>query len=132
VESLKTVAEATTQVVTAAACAADVSARVQVTRSGFGYNFTTQRFVQTVTLKNVSAAAIASPISLVLDNLSSNATLYNATGTTACATPAGSAFINWLSSLAPGASASIVLQFVNPTRAGIAYSTRVLSGNGGR
>ncbi len=131
-EATKTTAEATTQIVSAPACAADVSSQIQVTRSGFGYNFTTQRFVQTVTLKNTSANAIASPISLVLDNLSSNATLYSPTGTTACATPAGSPFINWLSSLAPGASASIVLQFTNPTKAGITYATRVLAGSGGR
>ena len=131
-EALKTVADTTTQIVNAAQCAINVSAQVQVTRSGFGYNFAIQRFVQTVTLKNISGSTLASPISLALDNLSSNATLYGATGTTACATPAASPFINWLSSLAPGASASIVLQFTNPTKAGIMYTTRVLAGSGGR
>jgi hypothetical protein len=131
-ESPKTVAEATTQIVNAPVCASNVSAQVQVTRSGFGYNFATQRFVQTVTLKNISGSTVNAPISVVLDGLSSNATLFNPTGTTACATPAGSPFINWLSSLAPGASASIVLQFTNPTKAGITYATRVLSGSGGR
>ncbi len=132
VESPKTLAEATTQIVNAPACASNVSAQIQVTRSGFGYNFATQRFVQTVTLKNMSGGTVPAPISLVLDSLSSNATLYNATGTTACATPAGSPFINWSSSLAPGASASIVLQFTNPSKAGITYATRVLAGSGGR
>ena len=132
VEALKTVAEATTQVVNAPSCAADVSAQVQVSRSGFGYNFATHRFVQTVTLKNISGATISSPISLVLDSLSSNASLYNATGTTACATPAGSPFINWLSDVAPGASASIVLQFIDPSKAGITYRVRVLAGSAGR
>jgi hypothetical protein len=132
VESPKTVADTTTQIVNTPVCASNVSAQVQVTRSGFGYNFTTQRFVQTVTLKNVSGAITSSPISLVLDSLSSNATLFNATGTTACATPAGSPFINWSSSLAPGASGSIVLQFTNPSKAGITYATRVLAGSEGR
>ena len=131
VESVKTVADATTRLVNAPACASDVSPQVQVNRAGFSYNFATQRFVQTVTLKNISTATIASPISLVLNNLSSNATLYSPTGTTACATPAGSPFINWLSSLSPGASASIVLQFIDPTKTGITYATRVLSGSGG-
>jgi len=131
-EALKTVADTTTQIVNAPQCAANVSAQVQVTRSGFGYNFAIQRFVQTVTLKNISGSPLASPISLALDNLSSNATLYTPTGATACAAPAGSPFINWLSSLAPGASASIVLQFTNPTKAGITYATRVLAGSGGR
>jgi uncharacterized repeat protein (TIGR01451 family) len=132
VEPLKTMAEAATQIVSAPACASDVNAQLQVTRSGFGYNFSTQRFEQMVTLKNISAVTIVSPISLVLDSLSSNATLYNATGTTACATPAGSPFINWLNSLAPGASASIVLQFTNPTKGGITYATRALDGTAGR
>ena len=131
-EATKTAAEAVTQVVSAPACATDVSAQVQITRSGFGYNLATGRFVQTVTLKNSSAASIAAPLSLVLDNLSSNSTLYNATGTTACATPAGSSFANLSTSLAPGASASILLQFTNPTRAGITYATRVLAGSAGR
>jgi hypothetical protein len=131
-ESAKTQAEATTQVITAPACATNVSSQVQVTRSGFGYNLATQRFVQTVTLKNISTVTIASPISLVFDSLSSNATLYNPIGTTSCATPAGSPFINWLSNLVPGASASIVLQFTNPSKAGITYSTRVLAGAAGR
>jgi hypothetical protein len=131
-EPRKKVADATTQVVNAPACASNASAQVQVTRSGFGYSFATQRFVQTVTLKNISANVVAAPISLVLDGLSANATLYGATGTTACATPAGSPFINWQSTLSPGASASIVLQFTNPTKAGITYATRVLAGSGGR
>ena len=132
VESTKTVAEATTQVVSASACATNASAQVQVTRSGFSYNFATQRFVQTVTLKNISGSAVGAPLSLVLDNMSSNAALYSQSGTTSCATPAGSPFVNWSSSLAPGASASIVLQFTNPTRAGITYATRVLAGSAGR
>jgi hypothetical protein len=131
-EAPKSIADATTQIVSADACTSDVSGQVQLLRSGFGYNFTTQRFVQTVTLKNTSTATIAAPISLVLDSLSSNATLYSPSGTTACATPAGSPFINWLSSLAPGASASIVLQFADPSKAAITYATRVLAGTGGR
>ena len=132
VEATKTVAEATTQIATSPVCATDVSTRVQVTRSGFGYNFASQRFVQTVTLKNISASTVSTPISLVLDTLSSNATLYSSTGTTACAAPAGSPFLNWLSSLAPGASASVVLQFVDPSKTGITYKTRVLAGGSAR
>src|SRR5438067_7093829 len=55
VEALKTAAEATTVVGSVSACASNVSNQVQVTRSGFGYNLATQRFMQTVTLKNLSA-----------------------------------------------------------------------------
>ena len=104
----------------------------ELLRSGYGYNFATGRFVQTVTLKNTGSSIIKGPVSLVVDNLSSNATLYNPSGTTGCAAPAGSAFVNWGGDLAPAASASIVLQFTNPTRGAITYATRVLAGTAGR
>jgi PASTA domain len=115
-----------------AGCATDISSLVQVTRSGFGYNVSTQRFVQTLTVRNISTSVIDGPISLVLDSLSSNASLFNMTGTTVCAAPAGSPFINLAGDLNPGASGSVTLQFTNPTRAGITYATRVLGGSAER
>lgn len=132
VEASKTTAEATTSIGTTTACASNVSSQVQVTRSGYGYNFTTARFVQTVTLKNTGTGIITGPISLVLDSLSSNATLFNLSGATACAVPAGSPYINTAGDLNPGASVSVSLQFTNPTKAGITYATRVLSGSAPR
>ena len=132
VEALKTVADATTQVGSGPACASDLSSKVQITRSGFGYNFATQRFVQTVTLKNTSANAIVGPLSLVLDALSANATLANASGTTACAAPSGSPFVTLAGDLAAGAGTSVVLQFANPSKTGITYTTRVLAGSAPR
>jgi len=131
-EAPKTAAEATTQIGSAPACATDVSPQVQVTRGGFGYNFATGRFAQTVTLKNTSASAITGPLSLVLDSLSGNATLFNPSGTTSCAAPAGSPFINLAGGLTPGASAALALQFTDPNRTGITYATRVLAGSAGR
>jgi uncharacterized repeat protein (TIGR01451 family) len=132
VEALKTAAETTTQVVSSTSCASNVSSQVQITRSGYGYNFATQRFVQTVTLKNMTTAVITGRISLVLDGLSITATLFGPAGSTACALPAGSPYINFTGNLNPGASASTVLQFANPTRAGISYATRVLAGSAAR
>jgi photosystem II stability/assembly factor-like uncharacterized protein len=111
-------------------CATDVSGSIQITRSGYGYNFTTGRFYQTVTLTNSGSGVISGPISLVLDNLSSNATLFNAEGNTVCAAPLGNPFIKLSGPLNPGARASVVLQFSNPTKAGITYTTRVLAGGG--
>jgi hypothetical protein len=111
-------------------CAADVSSQVTVTRSGYSYNFATGRFFQTVTLKNTGASAIQGPLSVVLTGLSSNATLSNASGSTKCAAPLGSPFISLSRALNPGASASVVLQFADPTKAGIVYSTRILSEDG--
>ena len=76
----------------------------------------------------VHGGVIAGPLSLVLDKLSSSAALFNLSGTTACAAPAGSPFINSSGNLNPGASVSVTLQFMNPTRTGITYFTRVLAG----
>ena len=131
-EAAKTVADATTQITSGTTCASDVSSQVQVTRSGFGYNVSTQRFVQTVTLKNATSGTITGPISLVLDSLSSNATLFSPTGSTACALPAGSPFVSAAGDLGPGASISMGLQFTDPTKAGITYSTRILAGTAAR
>jgi len=109
-------------------CASNVSGTVGVTRSGYSYSIVTKRYAQTVTLTNNGASAIAGPISLALDDLSSDATLFNAVGTTACAVPAGSPYVQIAGPLAPGASANVVLQFADPTKSGITYSTRVLAG----
>jgi CSLREA domain-containing protein len=129
VEGSKTSAEATTTVTSP--CATDISSSVSVTRSGDVYNFGTQRFYQTVTLTNNSVSAISGPVSLVLEGLSSNASLFNATGNTTCAAPLGSPYINVTTgSVAPGASVSVVLQFKDPTKATITYSTGVLAGSG--
>jgi uncharacterized repeat protein (TIGR02543 family) len=115
------------------ACAQDVSGLMFVTLGGFTLNPITGRFLQTVTLTNGSAATITGPISLVLDNLSSNATLANATGTTdALAPPAGSPYINASTNLAPGQAITVTLQFTDPSRGAISYTTRVLAGPGSR
>jgi hypothetical protein len=116
----------------ASACATDVSGQIAITRSGYAYNFTTQRFTQTVTLTNAGNTSILGPVSLVLDSLSSNATLFNGSGSTACAVPLGSPFISVTGPLNAGANVSVVLQFTNPTKAGITYQTRVLAGSGSR
>jgi hypothetical protein len=112
-------------------CAADVSTSITVTRGGYVLNPGTGRFVQTDTLTNNSANTITGPISLVLDGLSADATLFNATGTTdSLEPPAGSPYINAAVTLAPGQSVMIQLQFTDPTRGAITYNTRVLAGPG--
>jgi uncharacterized repeat protein (TIGR01451 family) len=132
VEAAKTAAEATTLVASGPQCASDVSGSTSVTRSGYSYSIVTKSYAQTVTLENTSSAAITGPISLVLDNLSSNAILSNASGSTSCASPLASPFLSVAGPLNPGASVSVVLQFNDPTKAGISYTTRVLAGTGQR
>jgi hypothetical protein len=130
VEGAKTAADTSTTI-TLPPCATDVSGSISVARSGYSYNFATQRFYQTVKLTNSSTSTISGPISLVLDNLSTNASLFNASGTTSCAAPLGSPYIiTSTASLAPGATVSAVLQFANPTKAATTYATRVLAGPG--
>jgi hypothetical protein len=101
-------------------------------RAGFSYNVVTRRFSQQITVTNTTGNAAPGPISLVLDGLSSNATLYQASGTTdALAAPAGSPYFN-ISSLAAGASVTLTLQFTDPTLGGISYTPRILAGSAPR
>lgn len=113
--------------------AGNVSSLVSVVRGGYVYNFATGRYAQTVTLTNNSSVTISGPISLVFDNLSSNAQLFNATGSTdSLMAPAGSPYLDAAVNLAPGQSITLNNQFTNPTKAAISYSTRVLAGSGPR
>jgi hypothetical protein len=111
------------------ACQTDRSAQLGVTRSGMRYEFASRSFVQTVSIKNKTSAAIAGPINLALVGLGSAATLGNATGQTGC-TSTGNAYITVLASgsLAAGQSATVQLQFKDPAFAGFTYTTSVLTG----
>lgn len=110
----------------------NVSASIGIAKGGMGYNLATGRFAQTVTLTNNSASTIPGPISLVVDNLTSNATVYGASGTTDFLALPISPYVNYSGSLAPGQKVSITLQFTNPSKAYIGYTTRVLAGPGAR
>lgn len=114
-----------------ASCALKVSTQIQVTRGGYRRNSTTGRYVQQVTLKNTGASAITGPVALVLDGVSSNATLFAPSGTTSCATPV-SPFVTINvgpdNVLSVGETASVVLEFTNPTNTSVNYTARVLAG----
>jgi uncharacterized protein YjiK len=108
-----------------------LQAGILVTRGGFVFDRRTGFFSQVDKLTNNSASPIAGPIYLVLDSLSANATLSGPTGFTTAVPPLGSPYVQVVgptASLAPGASVSTPLNFINPTRAAITYVTRVLSG----
>ncbi|HKN61700.1 MAG TPA: choice-of-anchor Q domain-containing protein [Candidatus Acidoferrales bacterium] len=114
-------------------CVVDVSGYIGITRLGFVLNLGTGRYAQTVTLTNNSAVTIIGPISLVLDNLSGNAGLFNANGSTDGSwPPVGSPYITANVNLAPGQNTVLPLQFTDPTHAAITYTTRVLAGPGAR
>ena len=114
------------------ACALNISGSFTISRGGYVFNFSTNRFMQSVTLTNSSASAISGPVSVALDSLPGAVSLFNKAGVTACA-PVGSPYMNaGFTSLAPGASYSIVLQFTDPSRTAITYTPRVLGATGTR
>jgi hypothetical protein len=114
----------------------DVTSSVSIVYGAFRYNAATRRFIQVVTITNTASTAIQGPLSLVLDNLNSGVSLYGATATTTATTPAGSPYLDLNAGadnrLMPGESASLTLQFDDPTRSAISYSSRVLAGIGTR
>lgn len=120
----------TSTTIQGSACAEDVTSSIVVQRGGFRLNNATGQFVQTITLTNAGSTPIAGPVSLVLIGLSSNAVLFNKTGSTSCSSPAGSPFIDMgiATPLAAGNSVTTTLQFTDPTKTGITYNTRVLAG----
>jgi hypothetical protein len=100
-----------------------------VTRSGFVRDRRTATYAQQITITNGNAIPLTGPFFLVLDVVSANATLVNATWTTAFSAPLGSPYITVpAGTLAPGVSVSMVLQFANPTNAAITDNTRVVYG----
>jgi Tol biopolymer transport system component len=106
---------------------------ISVTRGGLRYVTSSQdQFVQTLTVKNATGSTVAGPINVVLENLTSTVILTNASGTSGCASP-GSYFTTAVpagSSLAPNATASVVLYFRDPSLAGFNYTTAVVAGAG--
>ncbi len=117
----------------------NVTPQITVTSSAFtpigGYIaglFTPRRVAQTVTLRN-NGATLAGPISLVLNNLSSNARLSNATGqTTATLPPAGRPYISVTSGLAANATTTLRLEFTVSNNGNVTYTPVVIAGPGTR
>ena len=116
--------------------AAEVTAQLTITRSGFLRNRSTGRYNQTITVKNTSAVPYAGPVSVVFDQLSPNATLFAAAGFTSVVTPLGSPYANLNvgpdSTLTPGETVTVLVEFTNPSNLGITYTLKVLAGPGGR
>jgi hypothetical protein len=118
------------------ACAVDVTGRVSITLGGFRRNLATGRWQQTVTLVNTSGAAMQGPVSLAVQGLSANGSLFNSSGVTNCATPVGRPYVSlnlgsggtWLA----GQAVTTTLEFVNTTPGqAITYTPRVLAGGAG-
>jgi hypothetical protein len=95
-----------------------VSGKVSVSQTGFVRNHATGIWSAAMTVTNTSGAQISGPIEVVLTGLSSNVTMVNQTGTLI-----GSPYIRVsVAALAPGASASVSIQFQNPSNGFITYT----------
>jgi len=112
------------------------SDQISISRGGFRYNRRIGRFVQVLMLQNSGAVPIQEPLYLALDALSNNAKLFNKNGKTSCVEPSGSPYIavnvGADNVFSPGESATVVLEFDNPSNQGITYNTRLLAGKGDR
>jgi len=106
---------------------------VTVARGGLRYVASSQQqFLQTLTVTNNSGGAVTGPINIVIQGLPSTVTVTNASGTTGC-TSSGSPFMTVVpanGSLAAGQSASVQLDFRDPSLGGFTYTTAVTSGFG--
>ena len=71
-------------------------ASISVIGGNFGFDQHTQHYFQDVRVQNTGATPVPAPLFLVLDNLSSNATLFNADGTTAVLAPLGNPYVSCL------------------------------------
>jgi VCBS repeat-containing protein len=102
----------------------NVSNQVSVTESGFARNRATGIWTATMTVTNTSDSAITGPIQVLLTNLTQGVTMTNNTGTYQ-----NSPYITvTLENLAPGAYASLYIQFTNPSGGYITFTPVTYSG----
>ena len=101
---------------------------MRITASGYTVNNRAKTATQTVTVTNSLSTPITTPIYLVASNL--NTTLISATGTTQNTAPTGSPYVSVASSLAGGASASVVLYFSLPASGGITDALNPITTSG--
>ena len=105
--------------------------KVQIKLGGYRLNRASQRYFQIVTLTNSDTVASLAPTVFLLRNLSGNAALANASGSTSVMQPAGTPYVEINGgSLGPGQSVTLTLEFNNPTNQAITYDARVRAGPG--
>jgi pimeloyl-ACP methyl ester carboxylesterase len=116
---------------TAALPPQDLTSSMNVSVSGFQLNRNTGFYVQTVTITNALQIPATGPLYFVLNSLTTGVTLSNpGYGLTKTISPVGSPYLKLQLSegltLQPGASVSMTLQFLNPSRARISYSPAIV------
>ena len=105
-------------------------ASAPVTGEGFVFHRNTQTYSQVVHIRNDGTSPIPEPLWLTLDNLSANATLFNADGATAVLAPLGSPYVSVSVGgdgiLHPHEVKTVHLEFLDPSGDPITYAARVL------
>jgi len=101
----------------------------QSSRGGIIRDRRTGLYLQNFTVTNTTAAPLTGPFYVALDNLTTGVSLANSAGTTLNVLPVGSPYLTITTGpIAPGASATVQLQFTNPANGPINYHGRVLNG----
>jgi len=107
----------------------DLTTDVSIARSGFRVDRNTGFFVQTVQLTNSLAVPMIGPLYFVASDLPDGVTLVNKAGPTQNIAPMGSPYIRLQLpdgiTLQPGASLTLILQFLDPGRTRISYTPTV-------
>ena len=101
------------------------------TAGDFTLDSTTGHYFQTVTITNPGSDPVPGPLWLMLGNLSGNAALVNADGTSASLPPLASPFVSVPvggdGALRPHETKQVTLEFLNPSGNPITYSSQVVS-----
>jgi len=99
---------------------------IATTASGLVYSRVTQTYSGTLTIQNTGASAVAGPFRILFTGLSAGVTLVNATGLTS-----GTPYLTvpGISSLSPGQSATVGVQFKNPSNVTIKFTPAVQEGS---
>jgi hypothetical protein len=111
----------------AAAGPVDVSGSVQLSTSAFVLNRATQTYNGTITITNSGTAALSRPLTIVLTGLTPGVTAVNPTGTLAGQGPYY--LMPGSGSLAPGGTATVSVQFSNPSNLKIGFVVKTYSGS---
>jgi len=108
----------------AKACSADASSLVSVSLSAIRYNAAMKLYEQTAAITNTSGSTISGPINLIVENLSSDANVQNASGMTTCNAP-GSPYLANSHLLTSGQSLGLTIHFADPTKQPISWTAEV-------
>jgi hypothetical protein len=105
---------------------APAPATIATTASGLLYSRVTQTYGGTVTIKNTGGSAVAGPFQILFTGLSANVTLANASGVIS-----GTPYLTvpGVSSLSPGQSATVSVQFKNPSNVTIHFTPVIQEGS---